>query len=164
MTQLIEGTQDLQKIGVVVPGWTGPTMETNGVPFRCMAMLGALVNAGHPVVWFDQSVDGYEPELVVEPMRDVAVVFIWWADLYPTSQSENALRLAWKLKAAFPEKLLVCGGAFFRTCPAEALFVEGPVDFFVRSPGEQAVPALLAALRGEGSLEDVSGLVWKNGT
>ena len=47
MTQLIGEARGLQKIGFVVPQWTGPTAETNGVPFRCMATVGAVSNPDH---------------------------------------------------------------------------------------------------------------------
>jgi radical SAM superfamily enzyme YgiQ (UPF0313 family) len=73
-----------------------------------------------------------------------------------TSTATRAYKLADSLKAK--GKTVIMGGPHTTFMPDEALM---HADYVVRGEGEEALPALLAALEGKGSIEDIRGLSYK---
>jgi radical SAM superfamily enzyme YgiQ (UPF0313 family) len=166
--QILSPDSPRERIGFVVPRWINEPVPfgCQGLPFRCLSVAGALYNAGYEVVYFDEEHDvdraNRMPQLQ-EALRDVRIVFIWMSELTPMIQTEHMLSMARRMKEWYPSLRVAAGGSFITICPPEALFVDWPIDYFIRGYGEEAAPALMAMIRGEKSPDDVSGLVWCNG-
>ncbi len=65
------------------------------------------------------------------------------------------------LRAALPDCVFVLGGPEVTFCPEEALSALPGADFLISGEGERPFALLLDALAGEGSLEAVPGLCWR---
>ena len=65
------------------------------------------------------------------------------------------------LRAALPDCVFVLGGPEVSFCPEEALSALPGADFLISGEGERPFALLLDALAGEGSLEAVPGLCWR---
>jgi radical SAM superfamily enzyme YgiQ (UPF0313 family) len=167
--QILTPEKPRERIGFVVPRWVPDPIPygCQGLPFRALSVASALYNAGYEVVFFDQEHDIDRTNRLPafhEAMRGVRLVFVWMSEMTPMLQTQNALDIARLLKQWYPDVRVASGGSFITICPPEALFVDWPIDYFVRGYGEEAAPALVAAVRGETPLESVSGLVWRDGS
>ncbi|MFI1970560.1 RiPP maturation radical SAM C-methyltransferase [Streptomyces cinnamoneus] len=79
-------------------------------------------------------------------------------------QNTAALAAVRHVKELAPHIRTVMGGANCDGKQGEAVHRNFPfVDHVVRGEGEESFPALLAALRGDGSLARVPGLCWRDG-
>ncbi len=76
-----------------------------------------------------------------------------------TSTAARAYKLADSLRAK--GKTVIMGGPHVTFMPDEALM---HADYVVRGEGEEALVELLAALEGNGALEDIKGLSYKTAT
>lgn len=162
--QILSPADARDRVGFVAPRWTqGEEHDVQGTLFRCLPVAGSLYNGGHEVVFFDQEhdLDRHDRSSeFAEALAGVTVVFFWMNELWPSAQTLNTLRIATLIRSWYPELRVVVGGSFITICPPEMLFVKGPVEFFIRGYGEQACPQLLDVLAGQGSMNDVPGLVW----
>ncbi len=79
-----------------------------------------------------------------------------------TSNLKSALDACRQIRAAYPPAKIVLGGAHVHPCHRE--LIEKPfIDFCVRGEGEITIVELARALSGDGSLEKVKGLTFKDG-
>ncbi|MBI1850028.1 MAG: B12-binding domain-containing radical SAM protein [Planctomycetes bacterium] len=167
--QIVTPSPVRERIGFVVPRWVSDPIPygCQGLPFRALSVASALFNAGYEVVFFDQEHDmdrANRLPLLRDALQGVRIVFVWMSEMTPMLQTQNMLAIARLLKEWYPNIAVATGGSFITICPPEALFVDWPVDYFVRGYGEEAAPALVAALDESEGLDGVSGLVWRNGT
>ncbi|GAB4424767.1 MAG: hypothetical protein Kow0031_03930 [Anaerolineae bacterium] len=78
----------------------------------------------------------------------------------PGPQLNQAVPLAQKLKADFPQLAMIWGG-YFPTQHTDSVLTAPYIDFAVRSQGELTLLELLAALRNGGDLSAISGLSYR---
>ena len=165
--QIVTASPRRSRVGFVVPRWTtDPVFECQGVPFRAISVAGALHQAGHEIVWFDQEPDLDRTDKRAElraALADADAVFFWMQELDPLTQTSNALRLAGEVKGWYPDLPTIVGGEFIALSPASTLEVAPPFDFILRGYGEDGCPDLMRALAGECPFESVPGLLWRQG-
>lgn len=78
---------------------------------------------------------------------------------------QATLELVDRLKKVAPETIIVLGGPEVSTGAEELMKKEPAVDYIIRGEGEEAFCALLRfLLAGQGSLEGILGLVFREGT
>lgn len=75
-----------------------------------------------------------------------------------SAYSEEALATAAAVRSAHPNGTIVLGGHHPTAMP-EAVMASPAVDFVLRGDGEASIVHLARALRGDGALDDVPGLV-----
>jgi len=164
--QVLTPRSPLARVGFVVPRWNiSPEPHLQGIPFRCLPVVGALYRAGYEVVFCDQ-----EPDLDREPGEDrlrerlggCRAIFFWNQDLDPLGQVPNLIAWSRRVRAWQPRTTIVAGGGFLALLPLEALTFDGTVDYYLRGYGETACPDLMAALLGRARLGAVNGLVWSD--
>ncbi len=78
-----------------------------------------------------------------------------------TEQLYSALVCARMLKALSPATVTVFGGSFFKAANLEGFLAEASVDYLVLNEGELSCLRLINYLNGEGALEDVPGLAYR---
>jgi ribosomal peptide maturation radical SAM protein 1 len=79
-------------------------------------------------------------------------------------QNVPSLAVARRIKQLAPETVILFGGGNCDGAMGVGLHRTYPfVDYVVRGEGEEALPLLLRALEGDGSLADVPGLCWRDG-
>ena len=164
--QILTPPDARERVGFFVPRWTSPEEgEVQGTLFRAMPVAGALYNAGYEVVFVDQELDldlDDRRDEIREALAGVDVVFLWMNELWPATQTINSLGIANMLRSWLPDVRIAVGGAFIAVCEPEMLFVDGPVDVFIRGYGEHACPMYVDALRGRARLDEVPGMVWRD--
>lgn len=165
--QIVTPEMPKERVGFLIPRWTeGREPVVQGIPFRCLTVAGALHGAGYEVVFFDQELDFDRCDRSEElrtALAGVRIAFVWMNELDPLLQARNSFAFAQHLKAWWPEIRVAVGGEFVSICPPEFLQIDSQIDFWLQGYGEESAVELVEAVRGERSLEDVSGLVWKNG-
>jgi len=77
-------------------------------------------------------------------------------------QLAPAIAVSRAIRERFPQVPIAWGG-YFPTLNTAAAIASPDVDYVVRGPGDETLPELVAALRGEGApaLERIAGLSWK---
>lgn len=81
----------------------------------------------------------------------------------PGPQAKQAIPLAQKIKAAFPNTVMIWGG-YFPSNHYKVILQSGYVDFVINGIGDFAFPRLLQALENNTPYELIKNLVYKNGT
>lgn len=142
------------------------TMPPLGLAYLC----GTLEEAGHNAIVIDavgeglpqfrpfgpHHLHGLTDEEVVASIpgdADVIGVGLMFSCTWPATRE-----LLKKIKAAYPDKLLVLGGEHVTALP-HITFLQSPVDLGVVGEGEETLLELLNALDGGLPLFDVAGLV-----
>ncbi len=161
--QILSSHDPRERVGFVVPRWTAPDEPgTQGLPFRCFPVAGALHNRGFEVVWVDQEQDvdlaDRRAELL-EALRAVRIVFFWTNELWPLTQLQNILVLTAAIREVNPGVKVAVGGTFPSASPATFLHVDSPIDYFLQGYGETSAPELVEALDDPERLARVAGLV-----
>jgi anaerobic magnesium-protoporphyrin IX monomethyl ester cyclase len=85
------------------------------------------------------------------------------ATVMPGPQVAQAVTVSRHVREANPDVAIVWGG-YFPTQHADIVLAATYVDYVVRAQGEQPFLRLLKVLKGGGSLSDVPGLSWRNGS
>ncbi len=129
------------------------------LPLSIMA-LAAVVEGREPWVLVDGNT-------VPEPAAAIAAHIEEWrgrsqpvvlaVTVMPGPQVSQAVPVCKRLRAAYPDLVIVWGG-YFPTHHTDTVLASGFVDYVVRSQGEQPLLELIAALRGERPLASVGSL------
>jgi radical SAM superfamily enzyme YgiQ (UPF0313 family) len=103
---------------------------------------------------------GYSLEHIARQAKASGAFLVGIASLF-TAYSDMALAVARTVKAALPRCTVVLGGHHPTALPAAAMS-EPAVDLVLRGEGEASLPLLAVALRSDGRLADVPGIVFRN--
>jgi anaerobic magnesium-protoporphyrin IX monomethyl ester cyclase len=101
---------------------------------------------------------GLTPEEIVERIpKDVQTIGItsMWSYSWPIVRE-----LIQKVKAAFPDVPLVCGGEHFTAVP-DLSMAQAPIDYIVLGEGEETAIALFRAIELGSGVEDVPGVMFR---
>lgn len=80
----------------------------------------------------------------------------------PGPQLKQAIPLAKKIKADFPESIMIWGG-YFPSNHHKVVIESGYVDFAINGPGDHAFPELIHALENNTPYELIKNLVFRSG-
>ncbi|HNX80764.1 MAG TPA: radical SAM protein [Candidatus Omnitrophota bacterium] len=79
-----------------------------------------------------------------------------------TPEADLAAGVAALVHETLPGTTIVLGGAHATVCPDEAIKIPH-VDFLIRAEGEETFVALCDALRSDGDVSGIEGIVWRRG-
>ena len=102
---------------------------------------------------------GYSYAYLAEAIRRSAAAVVGIASLF-SAYSDQAHKMAAIARRVLPRAAIVLGG-HHPTAQPETVMADPNVDYVLRGEGEVALPALVRALKGEGLLEEVPGLVYR---
>ncbi len=146
---------------VFQPQWLEPTDRPQRFPYRALPLLGALLDAGHDVLFHEEAHDGPPAPEWLE--RDATLAIAWCGEMYPGTQIPGIERFLAVLAAPGAPPRFV-GGGFFPLIDVDGLALEGRVDGVVSEPGEIVVPALADAVLAGEPVDDVDGVSsWREG-
>lgn len=120
----------------------GPEDRLSDTFFRTTLLPSGLIRCGLP------------PERIAKAIADYDVVGV--SSIF-TTQTSMVLELIRFVKQVDPEKLVIMGGVNARNMRKR--FFEAGVDVIVLSEAENTIVAIAEALRGKGTLTEVSGKV-----
>ena len=140
-----------------------------------LAYIGAVLRqAGHEVSMVDAVAEapdkvtkdrhlhrlGLLPEEIVDALDPEAEAFgltNMWSFSWPLVRE-----LIFKLKERYPNTPLICGGEHFTGLPDYSMETS-PIDYIVTGEGEDAAVALFEALQNGTSIEEIPGVVYRDG-
>lgn len=133
-------------------------------PLGLLALGGPLLDAGHAVKLLDAEFGPMPVDRVVSAAREYNPDAVLLGHSGSTSGHPSAIQIARAVRAALPHAWIVYGGVF-PTYNWPAIMEQEPaIDFIVRGEGEETIVWLAAALEQRRSLEEVRGIVFREGT
>ncbi len=128
-------------------------------PLSLLTLASALEARGHEAGLIDGNHERDAAEATVRALhaRDHAAVGI---TVMGGPQVATAIAVSRAVRTRFPRLPIIWGG-YFPTLYPDAALNAPYVDFLVRGQGEETLPALLTALHGDGALQGIDGLSWK---
>jgi anaerobic magnesium-protoporphyrin IX monomethyl ester cyclase len=133
-------------------------------PLGLLSLGGPLIDAGHSVQLLDAEFGPMPLETIVAKARRFDPDAVLVGHSGSTSGHPVAVRILRALRVALPRTWLVYGGVFPTFHWPEIMDGEPAVDFIVRGEGEQTVVRLMDTLNWAGALNEVPGIVFRNGT
>jgi radical SAM superfamily enzyme YgiQ (UPF0313 family) len=142
-------------------------MPWPALPVGLCTVATAASRAGHDVEFLDLTFSKQprrdteialrrrQPEVIALTIRNIDNCNFEAPHFYLTDIRDDVVRVA---RAAAPSATIVIGGSAVNVSPAN-IFDYLEADFAIVGEGEEAFPALLAALAGERKLSDVPGLL-----
>src|SRR6185369_15828675 len=128
------------------------------LPLSVMA-LGATLEGREDYVIVDGNVEADATAKILALLEESPNALLG-VTVMPGPQTKSALPTCKAVKARFPGVKIIWGGYFPSIYPDACLNADY-VDYVVRGQGEDALPELLQALRGEGALEGIRGLSYR---
>jgi radical SAM superfamily enzyme YgiQ (UPF0313 family) len=80
----------------------------------------------------------------------------------PGPQTKQAIPFSKKIKAQFPDTVIIWGG-YFPTNHYKVILNSGYVDFVINGPGDNAFPKLINALEKDEPYELIKNIIYKSG-
>ena len=133
-------------------------------PLGLLSLGGPLLDAGHEVKLLDAEF-GPLPlrEIIAESFR-FGPQAVLLGHSGSTSGHPSAMQIVRAIRRALPQAWIIYGGVFPTYHWAEIMDQELAIDFIVRGEGEETIVRLVSTLEWAGSLENVPGIVYRNGT
>jgi anaerobic magnesium-protoporphyrin IX monomethyl ester cyclase len=130
------------------------------IPMSYIHLAADLRERGHEPFIFDMVLDGMGPEEVDRQLRLNGITVCGIGGM--TFEFPEAAQEARRLKASFPDMIIVFGGAHPSGAPEECL-ASGIVDYVIVGEGEIALTELLDHLQAGGECKPIQGLWHKDG-
>jgi len=155
----------MEEIALINPNVTKPAISPLGLEYiaescRQQGVEVSIVDlcfVDDPLVTVQERLSCMKPELVGISLRNTDNCYLLSAHSFIPELTE-IIRAVRDVTSA----PIVLGGAGFSVVPT-AVMRAVDADYGVRGDGEQALPQLLQALRGNARLQDIPGLVWYEG-
>ena len=125
-----------------------------------MLSIAALLEGREDYAIVDGNLDPDPRETLAALLREKPVELLA-VTVMPGPQTKSAVETLPELRARFPQVPTVWGG-YFPSNYTQAALNAPYVDFAVRGQGEDTFSELVAAIRGERSVQSVLGLSWKD--
>ncbi|MCX6927884.1 MAG: magnesium-protoporphyrin IX monomethyl ester anaerobic oxidative cyclase [Verrucomicrobia bacterium] len=133
-------------------------------PLGLLALGGPLLDAGHQVGLLDAEFGPMTVDQIISEARAQAPDAVLLGHSGSTSGHPIATRIARAVRAALPHAWVIYGGVYPTYHWADIMEQELAIDFIVRGEGEETVVRLVAALEQTQPLEEVRGIVFREGT
>jgi radical SAM superfamily enzyme YgiQ (UPF0313 family) len=121
--------------------------------------VGASIYGKHEFVFVDGNLE-QDPWAKVEKYLLSGEFCYFAVTVMPGPQLRQAISLSKKIREQFPEVINIWGG-YFASNQHKVVLESGFVDFVIYGPGDNAFPALLAALENNTPYEFIPNLIWK---
>jgi anaerobic magnesium-protoporphyrin IX monomethyl ester cyclase len=132
------------------------------VPLGLVFVAGPLLDAGFEVKLIDADAKRMSLDALADVTRDYKPDLIGISHTGSTAAHTHVVPAISALKNAAPEAKLVYGGVY-PSFAFRAIMEDVPqVDYVVRGEGEKISLELAVALRDQGDLGDIDGLVWRD--
>jgi anaerobic magnesium-protoporphyrin IX monomethyl ester cyclase len=132
-------------------------------PLGLLALGGPLLDAGHSVKLLDAEFGPMTLEQIDAEVRQCAPDAVLLGHSGSSSGHPVAARIAEVVRRTFPSAWIIYGGVYPTFHGARILDQEPAIDFIVRGEGEETVVKLIAALEEGQALEQVPGIVFRQG-
>jgi anaerobic magnesium-protoporphyrin IX monomethyl ester cyclase len=133
-------------------------------PLGLLSLGGPLLDAGHGVRLLDAEFGPMTLREIVLEAVEYGPDAILLGHSGSTSGHPFASRIARAARAALPNAWIIYGGVFPTYHWRQIMLREPVIDFIVRGEGEETIVRLMAALERSQRLEDVPGIVFREGT
>ena len=142
------------KIALIAPNLSSQYPQ----PPMGLALIAAILErAGYPVSVVDANALNLQLEAITPLVKDADVI-----GLTAMTPSINiALATARQLKKAYPDKIIILGGAHATLLPEETLVTAPEIDVIVRGEGEDTILKLLPALERKEPLTAINGISYR---
>ena len=129
-------------------------------PAAGISMIGAvLLKSGHQVRGLDMRFSNVSDEILFKNIHDFQPQILGFS--VTNWDVLEAVRLAGKIKSAFPEIYIIFGGPQVTLCPIETLrYAE--IDFLVLGEGEITIVELITCLENKRPLSEVKGIAFRD--
>ncbi len=128
-------------------------------PLAILSIAAALEGREEYVI-VDGNLDPH-PQRTMDDAMARHPVELLAVSVMPGPQMVAAIALCKEFRRKYPKVPIVWGG-YFPSLYTDATLNARYVDFVVKGQGEETLPELLSALRGERKLSSVAGLSWKD--
>ena len=133
-------------------------------PLGLLAIGGPLLDAGHKVSLVDAEFGPLPVPQIVSSVVASRPDAILIGHSGSTSGHPSATVVARALRAVLPDTWIIYGGVFPTYHWRNILEQESAFDFVVRGEGEETIVKLVQALQNSSSLQQVNGIVFREGT
>src|SRR3972149_5629868 len=142
------------KIALIAPNLSSQYPQ----PPMGLALIAAVLERdGYPVTVVDANALNLKVEAIMPLVKDADVI-----GLTAMTPSINiALETARHLKKAYPDKIIILGGAHATLLPEETLATAPEIDIIVRGEGEDTILKLLPALERKEPLTASNGISYR---
>ncbi len=139
--------------------YVAASLRVAGHDVSVLDAVGAAPDQVTPGLRVQISQLGLTPDQMVErldPEADAFCVTNMWSFSWPIVRE-----LIIKMKAAWPDKPIVCGGEHFTGLPEHSM-LESPIDYIVLGEGEEGAVELMAALEQGQDVSELAGLWYRD--
>ena len=152
-----------QKVVFLIPNttWFGKRYWHN-FPYTEALLKSVLVESGFAVDVIDANIDDLTEFQLEAKIRESDADVIGIGEM--ALEYKDCVHRSFEIiKKANPKIVTIVGGIYPSLSP-EIVTKDKNIDYFVFGEGEKRLPALLNALGGEGSLEEIDGLAYREGS
>lgn len=124
-----------------------------------LGLVALLKQNDCPVIFLDAYLEDFTDDMLAERLREFGPDVIGVSCV-----SENrfdAIKTIKRLRAEFPEALIMSGGCQFSYYSEQALSLMPELDLIIRGEGEEPMMALMQADFDAGELGGIMGLTWR---
>jgi anaerobic magnesium-protoporphyrin IX monomethyl ester cyclase len=133
-------------------------------PLGLLCIGGPLLDAGHRVALIDAEFGPMRVEEIVAQAWTFGPDAVLIGHSGSTSGHPSVVRVVRAIREAMPDAWIIYGGVFPTYHWATVLEQEPAIDLVVRGEGEETVVRLVRALESGTPLEDIPGIVFREGS
>jgi anaerobic magnesium-protoporphyrin IX monomethyl ester cyclase len=123
--------------------------------------IAASVDGAYDWVIVDGNRENNPYDAIATHIRKDGIRYIGFT-VMPGPQLKQAIPLAKKIRAHFPETVMIWGG-YFPSNHYKTVLASGYVDFVINGPGDHAFPQLIDALENNKPYELIKNLIYTSG-
>ena len=133
-------------------------------PLGLLSLGGPLLDQGHQVELLDAEFGPLSVAEILERIRHYGPQAVLVGHSGSTSGHPVVTQITRALRKALEQTWIIYGGVFPTFHWPEIMEQEPQIDFIVRGEGEKTIVRLIRALEAGQALENVRGIVFRNGT
>jgi anaerobic magnesium-protoporphyrin IX monomethyl ester cyclase len=125
--------------------------------------LAAVFEGKYPWQLLDGNLDANAGQTALDILERDPSIKYFLVTVMPGPQLMRAVPHTRAVKERFPHVNIVWGG-YFPSSHSDVVLADGAIDYVVRSQGEETILELIEALENGGSLSDIHGLSYRDGS
>ncbi len=122
--------------------------------------IGASIHGHYEYVFVDGNMEQDPGKVLRDYLQTGSFRYIGMT-VMPGPQLKQAIPLSKKIKAEFPDSVMIWGG-YFASNQSQVVMESGYVDYVIHGPGDLAFPSLLNALEDEADVSFIENLVYRD--
>lgn len=142
--------------------WDISDVKSSSPPIGVLSLAAVARRAGHTVCFIDAHALAYNIDMINQDMEAFDPDIICLSSM--THSIDSACHLAREIKLRHPNKPILLGGPHITALPEETMKEYTAIDIGVIGEGEHTFLELIDKLGRGGGLENVTGIIYRNGT